>query len=408
MKVVQKYGGTSVGSPERMRAIAKRAARQFSEGLVHNAIVVSAMAGETNRLVDLVRQVNPSASPRAYDMAVAAGEQVSVGLVSAALESEGLRALPLLGHQLGIVTNDAHSRARIQSIRRDVIENAWRNGMIPVVAGFQGVTADNAITTLGRGGSDTSAVALAVALEADLCEINTDVDGVYSADPRVVKAARHIPKMDYESALEMASLGSKVLHPRCVELAAKYRMPLVVRNSFDAEEARRTWIMPLTTEEALESPVVTGVSTTKAVARITVEGFDPNTTILKDLFQRIAEADTNVDVIVHDRHPRGHLQSVGFTVPTEDLEKTLAAIRSIQSSPGCANLQVSQETGLAKVSAVGVGMRSHSGVAGRFFGVLEGAEVPVLMITTSEIKISCIVPEASADRAAQVLHDEFL
>jgi len=407
-RVVQKYGGTSVGKPERILAVAARVARQFREGLTQNAIVVSAMSGETNRLVDLMRQVNSQASARAYDMTVAAGEQVSVGLMAAALESQGIAAVPLLGHQLGIMTDDSHSRARIQSIRRDRIEAIWRTGGIPVVAGFQGVTSDNAITTLGRGGSDTSAVALAAALETDFCEINTDVDGMYSADPRTVKQARHIAKMDYETALEMAALGSKVLHPRCVELAAKYRLPLIVRSSFDPDEAKRTWIMELTPQEALESPVVTGVSATKDVTRVTVEGFDPGTPILRDLFTRIAEAGINVDVIVHDRLRQGEQQSVGFTIPTADLNDTLKAIELVKQAGGCAGVVVKAESGLAKVSTVGVGMRSHSGVASRFFSVLAKAEVPVLMVTTSEIKISCVIPEPLADLASQVLHAEFI
>jgi aspartate kinase len=405
--VVQKYGGTSVGSPERIRALAKRIARQFREGLRKNAVVVSAMSGETNRLVDLMKQVNPAASAMSYDMAVSAGEQVSVGLVAAALEGEGIRAVPLLGHQLGILTDDFHGRARIRSIQRDIIDEAWDSGAVPVVAGFQGVTAENAITTLGRGGSDTSAVALAVALEADYCEINTDVDGVYSADPRSVPEARHLARVDYETALEMASLGSKVLHPRCVELGAKYRMPLIVRSSFDPDYARRTWIMSFTPQEVLETPVVTGVTVAKDIARLTVEGFGRETPILRDLFAVVAEAGINVDVIVHDRHSEGHVQSVGFTVPAEDVAKTLAAVETLKSTPGYEGLTLSRQTGLVKVSAVGVGMRSHSGVASRAFTVLQEQGIPILMVTTSEIKISCVVAENLADKAARALHSEF-
>lgn len=407
MVIVQKYGGTSVGSVERIRAIASRVARQYRDGLTRNAIVVSAMAGETNRLVALVKGVNSNASDLAYDMALAAGEQVSVGLVAAALEREGLKALPLLGYQLGILTDEAHSRARIRSIRREVIEDAWRAGAIPVVAGFQGVTPDNAITTLGRGGSDTSAVALAVALKADFCEINTDVDGVYSADPRVVKEARHLPRLNYETALEMAALGSKVLHPRCVEVAAKNRLPLIVRNSFDPEEARRTLIMELTPQELLESPVVTGVTTLKGVARVTVEGFDLKSPVLRDLFAKIATAGINVDVIVHDLHGAGSSQSVGFTVPEDEVAKTLSAVESLRDLPGYGGLRAASETGLAKISAVGVGMSSHFGVASRFFSVLEAQEIPVRMVTTSEIKISCVVAEPLVDKAARALHSEF-
>ncbi len=405
--VVQKYGGTSVGGAERIQALAKRVARQYREGLRNNAVVVSAMSGETNRLVDLMRKVNPSASALSYDMAVSSGEQVSVGLVSAALEGEGVTAVPLLGHQLGILTDGSHSRARILSIQREAIDEVWDSGAIPVVAGFQGVTGENAITTLGRGGSDTSAVALAIALGADYCEINTDVDGVYSADPRSVPEARHIARLDYDTALELASLGSKVLHPRCVELASKYRMPIIVRSSFDPDHARRTWIMNYTPQEAMESPVVTGVTVAKDVARLTVEGFSRETPVLRDLFGKIAENGINVDVIVHDRHTEGHLQSVGFTVPAEDVARTLAAVETLKGNPGYEALKVSKQTGLVKVSAVGVGMRSHSGVASRAFAALQENDIPVLMVTTSEIKISCVIADSLADKAARALHGEF-
>lgn len=405
--VVQKYGGTSVGSPERIKALAARVARQYRDGLRHNAVVVSAMSGETNRLVALMRQVNPSASALTYDMAVSAGEQVSVGLVAAALEGEGIKAIPLLGHQLGILTDGAHSQARIQSIQRDIIDKAWDIGAVPVVAGFQGVTEENAITTLGRGGSDTSAVALAIALKADFCEINTDVDGVYSADPRSVPEARHLARLDYDTALEMASLGSKVLHPRCVELGSKFRMPIVVRSSFDPDHARRTWIMNYTPQEVLETPVVTGVTVAKDVARLTVEGFHREAPILKDLFAVVAEAAINVDVIVHDRHSEGHLQSVGFTVPGEDVAKTIASVEALKSRPEYKTLTITKQTGLVKVSAIGVGMRSHSGVASRAFAALQDNGIPILMVTTSEIKISCVVPDELADKAARVLHSEF-
>ena len=392
LPVVQKYGGTSVGSVERIQAVARRVCRHHHEGWKKLAIVVSAMTGETNRLVALVESVNPRANRKHYDVAVSAGEQVSVGLTCAAIEACGVEAEPLLAYQLGIVTDSSHARAKIHAISPARIESAWAAGKVPVIAGFQGVTPGMDLTTLGRGGSDTSAVALAVALKAGFCEINTDVDGMYTADPRYVKTARLIERLDYETALELAALGSKVLHSRCVEVAAKYRMPLTVRNSFE-ENGRKTTIMAFSDDQALEAPVVSGVTVDENVAKLTVEGRG-----LAEVFSAVAANGINVDIIVHDYH--GADSRFGFTVQQGDAEQAAETIEKLGH-------KVSIERGLAKVSAVGLGMKSHPGVASRVFETLLGRGIDVVMISTSEIKVSCVVPLADGKRAAQALHDAF-
>ena len=405
--IVQKYGGTSVGTTDRILNVARRVRLQIEAGFPRIAIVVSAMSGETNRLVELVRQVNPNAPALAYDMAVAAGEQVAVALMAAALESEGVAARPFLAHQLGILTDTFHSRARIQRIDTQKLHRAWEQHQIPVIAGFQGVTEEMEITTLGRGGSDTSAVALAVAVGAAFCEINTDVDGVFTADPRYVKGARLCPVMDFEVALEMASLGSKVLHPRCVELGAKWGMPIVVRNTFSTNEHQRTKIMNFGDSEQLEATVVSGITVDRNVTRITVDGLARSSHIIAAIFQRVAGLGVNVDIIVHDQAPDGENTRLGFTVGKDDTDKALRGLEDWKQTHG-GTARISTEGGLAKISAVGLGMQSHPGVASKAFSVLSGAGIDIHMISTSEIKISCVIPGSDADRAANLLHQAFL
>ncbi len=406
--VVQKYGGTSVGSPDRIRDVARRVARQYRAGWTRLAVVVSAMSGETNRLVALVNAVNPDAPARAYDMAVASGEQVSVALMNAALAAEGIASVPFLSHQLGIVTDEFHSRARIKSIQTSAIQECWARGEVPVVAGFQGVTEGHQITTLGRGGSDTSAVALAIAIEAAFCEINTDVDGVFTCDPRVVPDARLIEDMDFEVALEMASLGSKVLHPRCVELGAKFQMPIVVRNTFTSESHRRTRVMNLSDKSNLEAPVVSGVTLDRDVARISLTGLPMESRTIASVFSAVAAAGVNVDIIVHNLWDQSRGQApgkgleIGFTTARGDVARSIEAVKNV------CHAEVKVETDCAKVSVVGVGMRSHSGVAARTFSALVDAGIGIQMISTSEIKISCVVNSASADEACKVLHRSFI
>lgn len=405
--VIQKYGGTSVGTTDRIRAVAERVARIYKSGHTKIGVVVSARSGMTNSLVALVQEINPQASGRAYDMALAAGEQVSVGLLCAALEMHGVRAKPLLAFQLGIQTDEVQAKARIQSIRREALEKAWDVGEVAVIAGFQGITPDGELATLGRGGSDTSAVAIACAVDAGFCEINTDVDGVYTADPRIVSDAKLLSELDYDVALEMASLGSKVLHPRCVELGAKYGMPIVVRNSFKSDDTQRTRVMPFTEKQALEALVVSGVTLDRDVAKVTILELKAGTDVISKVFGEMARLNVNVDIIVHNLIEGNDTMRVGFTVSTGEAEKAAEGIRALAQSLDVP-MHVEVATGLSKVSAVGVGMRSHSGVAGRAFAALSGAGIAVQMISTSEIKISTVVAAQDGEKAVLALHNEFV
>ena len=406
--VVQKYGGTSVGSTERIKAVAHRIAEQRKRGLERLAVVVSAQSGVTNQLVDNIKGINRDCDPRFYDMAVAAGEQISVALLCAALEAEGVKATPFLAFQLGIMTDSIHSKARIQSIKTRKIEQAWEQDSVAVVAGFQGITSELDITTLGRGGSDTSAVAVAVALDAGFCEINTDVDGVYSADPRVVSKARLLETVDCEVALEMASLGSKVLHPRCVELAAKFKMPLVVRNSFKPDDHIRTIIMPNSEGNPIEALVVDGVTLDRNVARMTLGNLKKDSTLISDIFTRLAEKSINVDIIIQNMPEAEKTMKIGFTVNASELDAAKRVIGQIVEEKAHGAIQMETEDDLAKVSVIGVGMRSYPGVAARTFSALTAKGIDIHMISTSEIKISCVVEEKDAVVAAETLHDEFI
>jgi aspartate kinase len=407
--IVQKYGGTSVGTPDRIGKVAERTVRHMQEGRTRLAVVVSAMAGETNRLVDLVKQVNPRTRSKIHDMAISAGEQVAVALTAAAIEKLGVTAEPMLGFQLGIFTDSLHAKARIRNIDTTKILRCWEAGSVPVIAGFQGVTGDNEITTLGRGGSDTSAVALAVALKASFCEINTDVDGVFTADPRDVANARLCPKMDFNVALEMASLGSKVLHHRCVELAAKYHLPLTVRNTFKDDETQRTIIMALDPKEALEAPVVSGVTVDKNVAKVSVEGIErKDSKQIANLFAELSGSGINVDVIVHNRSSDDKTMRIGFTVADGDLDHAVDAVWKCKTKPGFSDIQCETRKNLAKVSVVGLGMISHHGVAFRAFQALTSRGIEIEMISTSEIKISCVIDRDRTKEAAEALHREFI
>lgn len=406
--VVQKYGGTSVGSVERIASVAERIAKQYRDGYTNLAIVVSAMSGETNRLVDLVKQVNPRANEKFYDLAVAAGEQVSIALLAAALERNGVQARCFLAFQLGIFTDPLHAKARIQSIDTRDIFNCWNVGILPVIAGFQGISEEGELTTLGRGGSDTSAVAIAAALKADFCEINTDVNGVYSADPRLIPDARLIRELDYEVALEMAALGSKVLHSRCVELGAKYKMPIVVRNSFNPNDSERTIIMnSINSTEILEAPLVSGITLDKNIAKLSITRLPKVSGLITEIFGAIAERNINVDIIVHNLLADEDSMRVGFTIAREDLPATEEVLRSLNRKPPFREMSIFAEDGFAKVSAVGVGMKSQSGVAGRIFAALSQKEVDIHMISTSEIKVSCVVRSEDAQRTAESLHQAF-
>ena len=413
---VHKYGGTSVGTTERIVKVAERAKKLF-EHYPKQVVVLSAMSGETNRLLALVDTVNQDSPAHARDFVVASGEQVSCGLFAAAMTGLGVKARPLLAHQIGMRTDGKHGAAKIQSIKTEVFEDLWEQGIIPVVAGFQGQTEDNQITTLGRGGSDTTAVAIAAALGSDKCEINTDVDGVFSADPRIVKDASRIPLMDYEACLELAALGGKVLHTRCVELAAKYGIRLHVRESFKAHEelfdlerldSEGTWIMAMDKKQQIEAPVVSAVTSTKGVAKFSVSGSGLDFKVVDSIFSLLGQKGVNLDIIVHNLVEKGEGETstgwLGFSLAESDVAIAEEALSGFNKEHG---YKMAAQNGFAKISVVGLGMRSASGVAAKTFATLSGAKIPVQMISTSEIKISCLVPISDHDKGVQALHSAY-
>jgi len=399
MLVVQKYGGTSVANLERIRKVAERVASYKEKG--HDlVVVVSAMAGETDRLINLAREINPYPLPRELDMLLATGEQVTSSLLAMTLKTMGYEAISLLGFQVPIITDSLFNKARIKEIKTDRIKKELSQGRIVVVAGFQGVTEDGEITTLGRGGSDTTAVALAAALKADLCEIYTDVDGVYTADPRIVPRARKLPKVSYEEMLEMASSGAKVLEMRSVELAMIYKVPLVVRSSFNYEEGT------LITEEdeEMEKVLVSGVTYNRNEARISLYGVPDRPGIAAKIFGPIGEAGIVVDMIIQTGRPDGKAD-LTFTVPRTDFKQTLDIVKKVCEEIGVERIEGDDK--IAKVSIVGAGMRTHSGVATKMFETLAKHGINIMMISTSEIKISCVIDEKYTELAVRALHEAF-
>lgn len=418
MIVVQKFGGTSVGSIERIRNVAKWMLDTQKKG--HKVVgVVSAMSGETNRLVDLATQLNPQPWSREYDMLLASGEQVSVALVTLAINSMAgayqdattqfvPRARGFLGHQLGILTDSVYSKARIKGIDVRALTDELDRGVIPIVAGFQGVDVENNITTLGRGGSDTSAVALAAALmqagarDVD-CEIYTDVDGVYTTDPRLCSKARKLSRITYDEMMELASLGAKVLQIRSVELAAKYKVPLHVRSSFDPVPGTRV----CSEDSMLEQVVVSGVAADMNDAKITITNLSDKPGLAFDIFEPLAAAAIVVDVIVQSSATdRDGSLNLSFTVPKLDVPRAIEVVeRRLRAR--FPEMRISSETDLAKVSIVGVGMRHHPGVAAKMFGVLAEAGANIRLISTSEIKITVLVDAEKAKIAVERLHSAF-
>jgi aspartate kinase len=398
--LVQKYGGTSVGNVERIRNVARRCLRAQREG--HDVVViVSAMSGETNRLLALAKQITDLPDERELDVIASTGEQVSVGLMALAIQAEGGRAVSMLGHQVQILTDSAFARARIQDIDARAITSALGEGKIVVVAGFQGVDRAGNITTLGRGGSDTSAVAVAAALKADACEIFTDVDGVYTADPNVVSSARKIGRISYEEMLELASLGAKVLQIRSVEFGMKFGVRIHVRSSFNDNEG--TWVVP--EEKAMESVLVAGVTATRDEAKITLHSIADRPGIQAQVFKPLAAAGIVVDVIVQAYIQDGRT-NLTFTLASSDLARARDVLVK-QCADVCSPDDIKTETNLSKVSVVGVGMRSHAGVALKMFEILARENIHVHLISTSEIKISCIVDGKYAELAVRALHDGF-
>ena len=399
--IVQKYGGTSVGSAERIKNVAKRVAQTRAEG--HDVVVVvSAMSGETNRLVALAHEMQEFPDPREMDVVLATGEQVTIGLLAMALKDIGVDAKSYTGWQVAVKTDNAHTKARIDHIDGDKIHADLKAGKVVIVAGFQGITADGDISTLGRGGSDTSAVALAAALKADECQIYTDVDGVYTTDPRVVPEARRMSTISFEEMLELASLGSKVLQIRSVEFAGKYQVRLRVLSSL--QEGGEGTLITFEEDENMEKAVVKGIAFDKNQARINVRGVSDKPGIAYQILGAIADANIEVDMIIQNVGAEG-TTDFSFTVPRGDYRQTLDLMNGLKESLGAA--EVNGDDTVCKVSIVGVGMRSHSGVAATMFRSLAEEGINIQMISTSEIKVSVLIDEKYMELATRVLHKAF-
>ena len=397
--IVQKYGGTSVGSVERIRRVAEKVARTRDEG--HDVVVVvSAMSGETNRLLSLAREISERPDPRELDVLLSTGEQVTIALLSMALQSIGRPARSFTGAQVRILTDDAHTKARIQAIDDARIRAQLAEGRVVVVAGFQGVDDHGNITTLGRGGSDTTAVALAAALKADECQIYTDVDGVYTTDPRVEPKARRLDVITYEEMLEMASLGAKVLQIRSVEFASKYEVPLRVLSSF--EDGPGTLIT--SEDQVMEKPLISGIAFNRDEAKLTVMGVPDQPGVASRILGPIGQANIEVDMIIQNVGADGTTDFT-FTVHRNDYPRAMEILQGVARELGAR--EVSGDDRIVKVSLVGVGMRSHAGIASRMFDALAAEGINIRMISTSEIKISVVVDEKYLELAVRTLHEAF-
>lgn len=394
--LVKKFGGTSVGSLERIENVAARLVEDIKRGEVP-IVVASAMSGETNRLVAMAEKIDADYRGPAYDMLVASGEQVAIALLAIALQKRGVKAQPMLAYQLGIQTDKVYSKARIQKIDGQKLLTMCEQGIVPIVAGFQGVDEDDNITTLGRGGSDTTAVALAAAIQARECEIYTDVAAVCTADPRIVPGAKELHKVSFEEMMEMAGLGSKVLHIRCVEIAAKYGIRIHLRSTFESREG--TWIVP--EGEVMENALVTAVTHDANTYVFALHPIPPVTGFLGDLFEKLATRGVIVDIITQSDTGSG--QRLAFSVTKEDVPLTRQVLKEfLPTTVGIETME-----GMAKVSVVGVGMRNHPGVAATFFRTLAEVDVPIQLVTTSEIKISAVIDNAHLQKAANRLAQVF-
>ncbi|MCB1909533.1 MAG: aspartate kinase [Rhodocyclaceae bacterium] len=399
--IVHKYGGTSVGDPERIRNVARRVARFHGQG--HQVVVVvSAMSGETNRLIALAKAVSNAPEPRELDVVVSTGEQVTIGLLCMALHAAGLKAKSYTGGQVKILTDSAHTKARILNIEEVPVRRDLDEGNIVVVAGFQGVDELGNITTLGRGGSDTTAVAMAAALRADECHIYTDVDGVYTTDPRIVPEARKLDAITFEEMLEMASLGSKVLQIRAVEFAGKYKVKLRVLSSFE-DEGEGT-LITVEDNENMEQPIISGIAFNRDEAKFTVLGVPDKPGIAYQILGPVADQNIDVDMIIQNTGHDG-TTDFSFTVGRGDFDKTRQILDGVRQHIGAR--QIEGDDCMAKVSVVGVGMRSHPGVASRMFRTLAEEGINIKMISTSEIKISVVIDEKYLELAVRVLHQAF-
>ena len=397
--IVQKFGGTSVANTERFQAVADLVVDSINSG-TNVAVVVSAMAGETQRLINLAKELQETPDPREYDALVSSGEQVSAALLAIALKERNFLSKSYTAHQLGLVTDNSHGRAKINSIDTSALKKDIESGVVPVITGFQGVNSSGDITTLGRGGSDTTAVALAVALKANECQIFTDVDGVYTTDPNVYKKAKKIEKICFEEMLELSSLGAKVLQIRSVEFASKYEMPIRVLSSFDSSGGTL-----ITKEEnSLESAIISGITCTSDDSKIILRDVPDTPGIAAKILSPISEAGIEIDVIVQNVGS-DRLTDFTFTVKRDQSEMAVDILKTLVESLGGGEIELVKE--ISKVSVVGVGMKSHAGVAARMFKALADKKINIDMISTSEIKISVVVSKEKAEEAVIALHDEF-
>ncbi|CAB4342936.1 MAG: aspartate kinase [Actinobacteria bacterium] len=403
--IVQKYGGSSVADAEGMKRVANRivAAKRDGNQVV---VVVSAMGDTTDELIDLAKQITPIPAGRELDMLLTAGERISMALLAMAITNLGHEARSFTGSQAGVITTSAHGRARIIDVTPGRIQEALAEGAIAIVAGFQGISQDTKdVTTLGRGGSDTTAVALAAALEADVCEIYTDVDGIFSADPRVVPNARKLKTVTYEEMLELAASGAKVLHLRCVEYARRYDLPIHVRSSFTANEG--TWVVKDHPQGGeMEQAIIAGIAHDKSEAKITIVGVPDRTGVAARIFQAIADADINIDMIVQNVSAAATgLTDISFTLPKDEGADATAILQKLQGEVGFASIQYDDQIG--KLSLIGAGMRSHPGITATFFGAMSEAGINIEMISTSEIRISIICRQSDLERGAKAAHAAF-
>jgi aspartate kinase len=401
MLIVQKYGGTSVANVDRIKAVAARVSKTAQDGN-KVIVVVSAMSGETDKLINLAHQISQAPNEREMDMLLSSGERVTSALTAIAIEALGHRAKALTGRQAGIITDTVHTKAKIERIFGERIMKAIDEGYIVVIAGFQGITAGEAdVTTLGRGGSDLSAVAVASAVHADMCEIYTDVDGVYTTDPNIVPDARKLQRISYEEMLELASLGAKVLQTRSVEFAMKYNVPVVVRSSFNDNLGT----LVVEEDKDMEDVVVSGIAYDKNQTKITIVNVPDKPGIAAKLFNDIASANIVVDMIVQNISSDAKLADISFTVPKTDARSALGVTEEIAKELGAKRVDVRKD--ISKVSIVGVGMRTHSGVAAMMFQTLASHNINIMMISTSEIKVSCVIDSKYTELAVRVLHDTF-
>ena len=403
--IVQKYGGSSVADAEGIKRVAARitATKRAGQQVV---VVVSAMGDTTDELIELANQVSPMPNPRELDMLLTAGERISMAVLAMAIGNLGFEARSFTGSQAGIITTSAHGRARVIDVTPGRIQEALKDGAIAIVAGFQGISQDTKdVTTLGRGGSDTTAVALAAALEADVCEIYTDVDGVFTADPRIVPTAKKLKSVTYDEMLELAASGAKVLHLRCVEYARRYDLPIHVRSSFSNLEG--TWVVKDQPEGgAMEQAIIAGIAHDKSEAKITIVGVPDRTGVAARIFQAIADADINIDMIVQNVSAAATgLTDISFTLPKAEGVDATAILQKLQGEVGFASIQYDDQIG--KLSLIGAGMRSHPGITATFFGAMSEAGINIEMISTSEIRISIICRQADLERGAKAAHAAF-